>query len=73
MQKGPTMLGVMFILLSIPVLGAWVFQAFFSGGEYRIADGPHYLSLPSEFWSTVFFALFLGLLLEGIRRSVGRT
>ena len=67
------MLGVMFMLLSIPVLGAWVFQAFFSGGEYRIADGPHYLSLPSEFWSTILFALFLALLLEGIWRSLRRT
>lgn len=67
------MLGSLFILLSIPVLGAWVLHVFFSGGECRIADGPDYLSLPSEFWSTILFSLFLALQLEGIRRWNGRT
>jgi hypothetical protein len=67
------MLGVMFILLSIPALGAWGFQAFFSGGEYKIAGGPDYLSLPSVLWSTVFFALFLALLLEGLWRVFRRS
>ena len=72
-EKGSEMLGVLFFVLSVPVLGAWVFQVFFSEGEYRIADGADYLSLPSEFWSTVLFALFLALQLEGIRRWSGRT
>ena len=62
------MLVTVFLLLSIPVLGAWVFQVFCGEGENQFAGGSDYLGLPSKLWSTILFALFLGLLFEGISR-----
>lgn len=63
-----TFLGVLAILFSLPAFASWIFQVGWSGGAYRAAGGPNYLSVPSAFWSSALFAIALGLFFEGVYR-----
>ena len=64
-------MGKLYVALSVPVLAAWIFYRFFAGPNPEWLKDPNFLSLPFPFWSTVLFALFLALLLEGVF-SMGR-
>jgi hypothetical protein len=64
-----------YLVLSFIALAAWVVHQFFTGEEPALGvripwtGDPNYLTLPAAFWSTVLFALFLALALEGIHRA----
>ena len=63
------MLGIACILLSLPFLGAWIYQVFVVSDENGLFSLPGIsLSLPPAFWSTILFTLFLALFLEGVSR-----
>jgi hypothetical protein len=73
-KKGPSrMSGTIYVILSLFALAGWVLHQFFTGesppgGVKLVPTDPNYLTLPAAFWSTVLFALFLALALEGIHR-----
>ena len=64
-------MGKLFVVLSVPVLAAWVFYQFIAGPNPEWLRDPNFLSLPFPFWSTVLFALFFALLVDGVLR-IGR-
>lgn len=66
-------MGKLYVALSAPVLTAWILYQFKAGPNPDWLKDPNFLSLPFPFWSTVLFALFLSLLLEGVFRMGGRT
>ena len=58
--------GVLCFLLAFVALAAWVCHQFVVWNVFL--EHTDYLTLPPEFWSSAFFALFIGLALEGFFR-----
>jgi hypothetical protein len=72
-RKGTSaMNGTIYLLLAVPVLGAWIFHQFFTSERDLLGLGsnidPNYLNLPAALWSTLLAALFLALVFEGLHR-----
>jgi hypothetical protein len=66
-------MGKLYLVLSIPVLAAWIFYQFYAGQNPDLLANPNFLSLPFPFWSTVLFSLSLVLFLDGIGKLEKKT